>query len=171
MSILNVTDATVSLIHPSFRDFLLDKKRCNDNDFWVNSAETHLALAKSSLRLMAASLGRDICDLHFPGILIKEINPERIRECIPPELEYACTYWVRHIESSVQDNNTILGRDSVDEIWRFLEQNALHWLEVLSLLGKMQESVLMLSTLLSIVQVCILLKKSTWNLILRPVLR
>ena len=154
LSILNVTNTAISLIHPSFRDFLLDRKRCDDNNFWVDSAEAHLALTKNSLMLMAASLNRDICDLQSPGILIEEIDPERVRECIPTELGYACTYWVRHLESSVK----VLGRDLVDEIRRFLEQNALHWLEALSLLGKMQESVLMLSTLLNIVQVSVSLE-------------
>ena len=170
LSILNVTDVAISLIRPSFRDFLLDKNRCNDNDFWVDSAETHLALAKNSLRLMAASLRRDICDLHSPGILIEEINPERVRGCIPIELEYACTYWVRHLESSVQDNDTVLGPDLVLEIRRFLELNTLYWLEALSLLGKMQESILMLSTLLSIIQVCILLREFFEYLTPHPVL-
>ena len=167
LSILKVTDAAISLIHPSFRDFLLDQKRCNDNDFWVDSAETHLALAKNSLRLMAAGLRRNICDLQSPGILIEEINSERVRECIPTELEYACTYWVRHLTSSVQ----VLGRDLVEEIRRFLEQNALYWLEALSLLGKMQESVFMLSTLLTIVQVSVSLRTILSYLILHSVMR
>ena len=166
LSVLNVTDKAISLIHPSFRDFLLDQKRCDDNNFWVDSAKAHLALTRNSVRLMAASLRRDICDLQSPGILIEEINSERVRDCIPPELEYACTYWVRHLESSVQ----VLERDLVDEIRRFLEGNALYWLEALSLLEKMEESVLMLSTLLTIVQVCILHQESLLYLMLYSVL-
>ena len=147
---------TISLIHPSFRDFLLDRQRCDDLDFQVDSAEAHLLLFKHSLSLMVSSLRRDICDLRLPGSLIMEMDPQKIREHIPPELEYACTSWVRHLESNVQAaNNDILGYDVLDTIRHFLEQKALYWLEALSLLGKMQESVLMLSTLQTIVQVSV----------------
>ena len=160
-SILNVpqkADATISLIHPSFRDFLLDQERCDDPDFQVNSAEAHHVLFTGSLRLMGSSLRRDICDLRLPGSLIMEIDPETIRKHIPSELEYACTSWVRHLESSLQAANDIPGHDVLNTIRHFLEQKALYWLEALSLLGKMQESVLMLSTLLTIVQVSVCLE-------------
>ncbi|KAM0802098.1 hypothetical protein BDR22DRAFT_961777 [Usnea florida] len=156
-SVLNVpqaADATISLIHPSFRDFLLDRKRCDNPDFWIDTAEAHLVLLTSSLRLMVSSLSRDICDLRLPGSLIVEINPEKIRKHIPPELEYACTSWVRHLENSVQGANGTPGNDVLNTIRHFLEQKTLYWLEALSLLGKMQESVLMLSTLQTIVQSC-----------------
>ena len=157
-SVLNVpqeANATISLIHPSFRDFLLDRERCEDPDFQINSAEAHLILLKGSFRLMVSSLRRDICELRLPGLLTAEIAPERIREKLPPELEYACTSWVRHLESSVQAANGIPGHDVLDAIRHFLEQKALFWLEALSLLGKMQESILMLSTLLTILQVSV----------------
>ena len=157
-SVLNVPQTandTISLIHPSFRDFLLDRQRCDDLDFQVDSAEAHLVLFKHSLSLMVSSLRRDICDLRLPGSLIMEIDPQTIRGHIPPELEYACTSWVRHLESNVQAANDILGHDVLDTIRHFLEQKALYWLEALSLLGKMQESVLMLSTLQTIVQVSV----------------
>ena len=161
-SVLNVTqkaNATISLIHPSFRDFLLDQERCDDLDFRVNSAQAHLVLLKGSLRLMVSSLRRDICDLRLPGSLIVEMDSEQIREHIPPELEYACTSWVRHLESSVQATNGIPGHDVLVTIRHFLERKTLCWLEALSLLGKMQESVLMLSTLLTLVQVSVSLGK------------
>lgn len=152
-SILKVpkeSNAAISLLHPSFRDFLLDQERCTDLGFWVDSAERHLALTESCLRLMAASLKRDICDLKLPGTLIGEIDPEIVREQIPTELEYACTYWVQHL---VQARSKILGPNLPTGIQAFLEQNILYWLEALSLLGKMHESVLMLSTLLALAQV------------------
>lgn len=153
ISVPQKSNATISLLHPSFRDFLLDQTRCTDLDFWVDSAERHVGLTGSCLKLMAGSLKRDICDLKMPGTLINEIFPERIQEHIIAELEYACTYWVRHLESSVPSANSILERDLLDRIRRFLEQSILYWLEALSLLGKMQESVLMLSTLPTIAQV------------------
>ena len=150
LSILNIPEknnATISLVHPSFRDFLLDKTRCTDLDFWVDSAKTHVALIETCLSVMAAGLKRDICDLRLPGTLTEEIDSGKIREKIPAELEYACTYWVRHLESSILENSLL------DRIREFLQHNILYWFEALSLLGRVQESVLMLSTLLALAQV------------------
>lgn len=102
---------------------------------------------------MTASLKRDICDLKLPGTLIEEIDSEKIREDIPAELEYACTYWVRHLESCLQAPSSIPISDLLNRTLQFLEQNILYWFEALSLLGKMQESILMLSTLHALAQV------------------
>ena len=155
-AILNIpqkNNATVSLLHPSFRDFLLDKARCTDPDFWVDSARTHVTLTERCLSLMAASLKRDICELKLPGTLTEEIDPGKVREKIPAELEYACTYWVRHLESCLQAPSSISISDLLHRTLRFLEQNILYWFEALSLLGKMHESVLMLATISALAQV------------------
>lgn len=108
ISVPQKSNATISLLHPSFRDFLLDQTRCTDLDFWVDSAERHVGLTGSCLKFMAGSLKRDICDLKMPETLINEIFPERIQEHITAELEYACTYWVRHLESSVPSQTAFL---------------------------------------------------------------
>lgn len=155
LSILNISkesNGTISLVHPSFRDFLLDQTRCTNLDFWVDSTQSHLVLTKTCLSLMTAGLKRDICDLKLPGRLREEIDPGKVREDIPAELEYACTYWVRHLESSILEHSLL------DQVREFLEHSILYWFEALSLLGKMHESVLMLSTLLTLAQVCGLLR-------------
>ena len=56
----------IHLLHPSFRDFLLDKERCCDQQFWVDERKAHETLAQSCLRLMFNSLRRDICGLNAP---------------------------------------------------------------------------------------------------------
>ena len=89
MSVLDVPEtsgATISLLHPSFRDFLLDQTRCTDPDFQVNTAEAHASLAEDCLDLMIARLKKDICDLKLPGTLIEEIDLKTVRGCIPAEL-------------------------------------------------------------------------------------
>src|SRR5207248_5289715 len=50
----------ILLLHPSFRDLLLDKERCGAQHFWVHDKKAHKALAESSLRLMFNSLRKDI---------------------------------------------------------------------------------------------------------------
>jgi hypothetical protein len=63
----------IHLHHPSFCDFLLDKRRCRDQHFWVDEKEAHRVLAKSCLRLMS-NLKRDICDLRAPGALASKVD-------------------------------------------------------------------------------------------------
>ena len=64
-----------------------------------------------------------------------------MKQCLPAELQYACLYWVRHIqkgESQLQDDG---------EVHVFLQKHLLHWLEALSLMQKISDGVLALISL------------------------
>ncbi|KAF1830129.1 hypothetical protein BDW02DRAFT_115279 [Decorospora gaudefroyi] len=119
----------VRLHHPSFRDFLLDQKRCGDR-FYVDESSTHENLARRCLELMSApgSLRQDMCNLLDPGVLRTEIDEETIDRNLPPELQYACRYWVHHLERSGRS------MEDGDATHRFLETHLLHWLEAMSLM-------------------------------------
>jgi hypothetical protein len=135
----------IRLLHPSFRDFLLDKQRCGDQHFWVDEKKAHEALAASSLRLMCNSLTRDICGLNAPGTLASAVGSNRIEQCLPADLQYACCYWVQHLQRSearLDDN---------DQVHIFLQEHFLHWLEALSLIGKTSDSIRMVTALQSMV--------------------
>jgi hypothetical protein len=84
----------VRLHHPSFRDFLLDRKRCGDDRFYVDEKSSHEKLARCCLKLITAPHGlrQDMCDLSDPGILRGEINEETVDRNLPPKLQYACRY-------------------------------------------------------------------------------
>ncbi|KAI4646637.1 hypothetical protein J4E93_004859 [Alternaria ventricosa] len=129
----NDISSPIRLHHPTFRDFLLDESRCSDTNFLVNEKETHQALAHSCINVMSKMLKRDICNLESPGTLVKDVDPDRIRACIPPELQYACLYWVQHCKES----GAHLTDDDV--FHEFLQTHFLHWLEVICLLGKSHE--------------------------------
>ena len=137
----------VHLHHPSFRDFLLDKDRCGDPHFYIDKKKTHGSLAESCLRLMSANLKKDICDLRAPGAYAREVQIDRIEQCLPTGLQYACRYWVQHLrESEVQleDNG---------KVHTFLRDHLLHWLEALSLIRETSEGVLAILSLESMVGV------------------
>ncbi|KAH8714805.1 putative WD-repeat protein [Phaeosphaeriaceae sp. PMI808] len=120
------------LHHPSFRDFLLDKKRCDDNHFWVDQRSIHEKLAARCLELMSArdGLRQDMCSLSEPGMLRSEMDESRITTRLPPELQYACRYWVDHLERSQR------GIEDGDTTHHFLEKHFLHWLEAMSLINE-----------------------------------
>ena len=145
-SVLDVTesqDSTVRLLHPSFRDFLLDKQRCHNQHFRVDEKKTHKVLTGSCLRLMSSHLKRDICDLQMPGTLASEIESSRVEQCLPAHVQYACRYWVDHLARSDID----LCND--DQVYKFIQEHFLHWLEALSIMGKMSDGFLIITALQS----------------------
>jgi hypothetical protein len=137
------------LHHPSFRDFLLDKDRCGDLNFWVDERETHERLASKCLQLMSSPKGlkQDMCNLTRPGTLRSEIDSRTIDAGLPPEMRYACRYWVHHLE---QSKGRICDGDSVHT---FLQKYFLYWLEALSLIGRASESIGMIDELQSMTSV------------------
>ena len=88
------------LYYPSFRDFLLDKRRCGDPCFQVDEKLAHQTLAYSCIRLMLTSLKQDICGLNTPGALITDVECSRVEHSLPFELQYACLYWIKHLQKS-----------------------------------------------------------------------
>lgn len=143
-SVLNVPASEHSLIrllHPSFRDFLLDKQRCSDPRFWVDEVDVHDRLADNCLRLMSDTLRTDICGLHIPGTLTSELECGKVDDNLPADAQYACRYWVRHLQ---RGRVKLYDKGPAHE---FLEKHFLHWLEALSLVGQMPEAILMVTAL------------------------
>jgi len=134
-------ESPIRLLHPSFRDFLLDQQRCKDSQLWVDKKRAHGDLFVSCLKLMSKHLQRDMCNLRLPGALVSEIKDGVVKDCLPLDVQYACRYWVGHLE---QSNVTL--RDN-DQVHIFLRKHFLHWLEALSLIGKISDGVLMVRSL------------------------
>ena len=80
-SVLNVPKdryTPIQPLHPSFRDFLVDKKRCRDEDFWIDQEKAHHDIAKQCLFVMSKTLKRNICRLRTPGTLKPFLQPRRL---------------------------------------------------------------------------------------------
>ncbi|KAF8534806.1 putative WD-repeat protein [Trichophaea hybrida] len=131
----------IRLLHPSFRDFLLDQERCLNPQLWVNEGMAHKHLFVCCLKVMSKHLHSDMCNLRLPGTDIKEVMDDEIKNCLPHDIQYACLYWVNHLQRSnveLCDN---------DRVHIFLSAHFLHWLEALSLIGKLSEGVLIVKAL------------------------
>jgi hypothetical protein len=92
-------------------------------------------------------LKKDLCGLRLPGIRRSEIDQKIIDTNLPPDVQYACRYWVYHWKES-----KCLIRDG-DPVDQFLKCYLLHWLEVLGLLGWIPESISMVDDLLGLLDV------------------
>ncbi|OAG08766.1 uncharacterized protein CC84DRAFT_1240275 [Paraphaeosphaeria sporulosa] len=123
-AIINIPEGPAQplcLYHPSFRDFLLDRQRCNDDNFWVNERRIHEKLVAYCVELMSAPYGlrQDIYKLSKPGIRRIEIDESRITASLPPELQYA--------QRGIKDGDATHG---------FLEKHLLYWLKAMSLMNE-----------------------------------
>ncbi|KAG4428016.1 hypothetical protein IFR05_016502 [Cadophora sp. M221] len=112
---------------------VLSKDRCGD--FWVDETKTHQRLATSCIQLMSQTLKKDICNMHAPGTQASQVESSRLQEYLPPEVQYACLYWVQHLQKS---DSQINGNE---ETHQFLQAHLLHWLEALGWIGKTSEGI------------------------------
>ncbi|KAF2417699.1 hypothetical protein EJ08DRAFT_575532, partial [Tothia fuscella] len=148
LSIPKQQHAPIRLLHLSFRDFLLDPKKRLASPFWIDETETHNRLAKHCLELLSkvGSLRRNICNLVKPGTRRKDIDRQVIDDYLPAEVQYACRYWVSHL---VKGGDRIQDGDQVHD---FLMKHFLHWLEALSIMGNVVESISMMEALRPILE-------------------
>ena len=132
-------DAPVHIFHKSFPDFLMDPKRCGDRWFFVNPT-VHTEILLSCLNLMEERLKKNICELGDYAFLsnVKDLSARR-KEHIGDALEYACQFWTRHLLKTPSDSSHI--EEVKDKIDRFFTTYLLSWIEVLSLMGKLDVGV------------------------------
>ncbi|KAF7118472.1 hypothetical protein CNMCM5793_007993 [Aspergillus hiratsukae] len=148
-SVLAVPDddtSPVALFHLSLRDFLLDSARCPDPRIRLEEQSAHGYLLDCCRELMAQRLTKDICHLRRPGTLRSEVKSQRVEECIPYALQYACCFWVTHLANAGVD------LQKGDRVYAFLTTHLLHWLETLSLIGNIFEGIASINLLEDLVK-------------------
>lgn len=134
-SVLRVPDdetIPIRLFHLSFRDFLFDSETRQKTPFAMNEIEIHYALTRQCI-LKCHELRKNICELPSDGTQIFEIDLEIVDGHLPPELQYACRYWVYHLVRCKGFENMM--QDAI----LFLRAHLLHWVEAMSLLGLASE--------------------------------
>ncbi|OQE34671.1 hypothetical protein PENCOP_c016G07939 [Penicillium coprophilum] len=108
----------VRLFHLSFRDFLLHEK----TQFWVDEEDMHQMLTTRCF-FVCDNLRRNVCGLPNDGTPRAEIDRQTIDDCLYPELQYSCRYWAYHLK------------------------HFLHWVEAMSILGLVSETVVIIDRL------------------------
>lgn len=127
-------DHSPQIYHTSFPDFITDSNRCNgDKRFFIVPPVHHSRIAVRVFHIMNHDLRENICDLGFPEQYVDNDNVYHlVDDKISPELRYACLYWADHLSNAGVDH---------DELLRLVENFAfnhlLHWLEVLSFIGRL----------------------------------
>jgi hypothetical protein len=133
VSVPKESDAPIQLLHLSFREFLVDHSA--SDKFWIHEPAGHTQLARDCLQYMEQELQKDICRISRPGMKRDDIDRAALERNVPPELRYACRYWIRHLE------NSELSAINWGQIEDFLKLHFLHWVEVMSLFGWDSETI------------------------------
>jgi hypothetical protein len=116
-------------LHLTFREFLVDKERCKNSDFFADRQLHHFNVAEVCLRITNRELHRDMCglgDRHKDEVNDRELI---VRECIPPHVQYACISWCAHVVESEPsaEFRRLLGL--------FCREKLLEWIETMSLMN------------------------------------
>lgn len=133
----------INILHPSFRDFLLDPERCSNKKFLISTKQLHYDLFERCLAIMRSSLHKDMCKLKKPGAKARGVSKTQVDKHIPLSVQYACSYWVKHLQRS---ERCWINHEG---IVNFFRADFLGWLEVLALLGRLSEGMDMLAGLQS----------------------
>jgi WD40 repeat protein len=143
-SLLLSTDSEpVRIFHPSFPDFIVNPRRCNDPLFRVSLEEHHLRLARGCLAILNQHLRYNMANLNDPDLANSNVEDLEDRlvsgmcekgdhagQWLPQALFYAARYWTTHVVSSL----TIYSEELLDALSRFCAEHMFHWLELLSLI-------------------------------------
>jgi hypothetical protein len=122
---------TLGFYHESFVDFLIDPNRSASKFFVIRQQESQV-LTHACLRTMKETLRFNICGLessHTPNANVPDLV-WREKQYIPLHLSYSCSWWASHLAETAFD----------DEIFRdlqkFMQEQFLFWLEVLSIIKR-----------------------------------
>ena len=126
----------------------------------------HQDVLERCLQLMSEGLEQDMCKLIQPGKPVCEVPKGRIEERLPGFLRYACRYWVDHLAELDQEKQWEAGLGDGGKIYKFLEENALFWMEAMSLMGDTRAMVLSVNRLATLSEVSLLASfLSSWRVV------
>lgn len=129
-SFLTLRESTISFVHQSAKDFLIEK--LSEEIFLSRIEDEHYTIFSRSLQVMSRTLRRDIYSLEAPGFSIDHVNQPSSDPLAAAR--YSCLYWIDHLLDCDPGSNAKNGLQDGGSVDDFLRQKYLHWLEALSLL-------------------------------------
>jgi hypothetical protein len=130
LSGVNQRHVPVRALHASFFDFLMNHNR--SKSYYVDPLQHSHGLTLSCMRVMKCGLQFNICNLetsHCRNTDVPDLTT-RVNKTILPHLSYGCRFWAEHLAATPYDT------DILSEVTDFFHHRLLYWLEVLSLIKK-----------------------------------
>lgn len=136
-SVISISDSHIPrILHPSFPDFICNKKRCGDTElnlgFSIDVPVAHGQIAKWCFQLLESVLKERILGGIDPTKPNSELQPQALERLHLAEL-YALRHWASHLALSDRKD------EGLQEALRgFTTERVLRWLEVMSVLGDLK---------------------------------
>jgi len=128
----------VQTLHLSFQNYLCE--RCDGEPWSIHLEEHHLKIALCCIDFLDQHLHKNINGLSLNQ---HEWIPSLPEVPSSEALSYGCLFWIEHL-IRISKPSMILG----DQIYHFLENHLLHWIEALAVLKKNYIAIQMLQNLL-----------------------
>ncbi|KAG8790906.1 hypothetical protein FRC12_010701 [Ceratobasidium sp. 428] len=137
-SVLHVLDATqtITTLHESFPDYLLNKSR--SGMFYCDANKHHTFLAQLCfIHIKLVSIPFNICNLESSYVFDEDVPdlPARVEKAISKHLLYACRHLLAHCMSAE------VSRDLASMLREFVSERFLLWMEVMNLSGNIEGGV------------------------------
>ncbi|KAL7916679.1 hypothetical protein GGI35DRAFT_466219 [Trichoderma velutinum] len=101
----------INVLHTSFRDFLSDPGRSSTSYFPSTTERIHANLLQRCLDIMTNELRKNIYRLRQPGKRTEDISRSAVDGHVSQVLQYACKYWIYHLQQSFQGLPTGIRRN------------------------------------------------------------
>jgi hypothetical protein len=150
-SFIKTRGSTIEFVHQSSRDFLAGSSLFTCDDYG------HGDIALSCLSYMSAVLEPNLIRLPLPnsGPPTKPLEGREFDDqaAVLNTLDYAATLWAGHLEAACQSDLVQDALSDHGQVLKFIKAKLLEWLECLSLLGRMPDTLKILRVLAALAEV------------------
>jgi hypothetical protein len=134
----------IRILHPSFGDFLTDRARCGNDDWYIDMVRHNCQLGRHCLQHLGEELHENVLGLKL------DCRRQYGQPPLPEDIAYASAFWVDHVCTADDEISTL-----VEESDRFLNLHLLHWFEAMSIAGRVGMTTNLLTRLQAWLQVCV----------------
>ncbi|KIJ27480.1 hypothetical protein M422DRAFT_271332 [Sphaerobolus stellatus SS14] len=144
-------DGLIVPIHASVREYLTDPE---SGDYYVDQQHVHTLLARATLVILNSDLRFNMCSLQSSYTANRTISGLKnlVQSCVPRPVTYSCQFLGIHYNSCIKRDSSLTGKETKELSYlvaTFLEQKLFYWLEVLGLLGSVDNAYSFLSSIIA----------------------
>lgn len=122
-------DGPICVMHPSFADFITERRRCGLDAWFIDRHAHHLRVARLCMTRLGKILRRNMCGL--------KLSTSAWKVELPEDIAYPAKHWIDHLCNSVTHSEEAVA----EEIHIFLRLHFLHWIEVMTAMKRARQMI------------------------------
>ncbi len=128
----------IQIYHPSFPDFITNRKRCLDSRFYVDPSTHERQLALRCLDILNNRLSEGVETLLKPIEEFDAVSKDTVLCMIPQEVQYACRFWALHVSFSSMDHGD---EELMERLDLFSSTMLLQWVVSMCILHAISDAI------------------------------